>query len=128
MVWVAANLLLRSVGYSPFDLPPFAWLADVIAVMGLVMAVLILSTQRRADQLANLRERMTLELASLTERKVAKIIELIEEMRRDSPQLRNRVDHEAREMAERIDPNAMLGAARDSLDGIVSKASDLPPI
>ena len=57
------------------------------------MGILILSTQRRADQLAELREQMTLELASVTERKVAKVIELIEELRRDSPTLKNRTDH-----------------------------------
>jgi hypothetical protein len=46
-----------------------------LTFLGLVMGILILSTQRRADQLAELREQMTLELASVTERKVAKVID-----------------------------------------------------
>jgi len=121
-LWILANLVLRSAGYSPIDPPPFALLGWALSAMGLVIAVLILSTQRRSDQLSELREQMTLELASLTERKVAKIIELIEEQRRDSPELRNRIDHEAREMAERTDPKAMLGAIKDSHDEMISNA------
>ena len=122
LLWIIANLLLRSAGYSPIDPPPFNLLGWALSAMGLVIAVLILSTQRRSDQLSELREQMTLELASLTERKVAKIIELIEEQRRDSPALKNRVDHEASEMAERTDPKAMLGAIQDSHDEMISNA------
>ncbi len=52
--------------------------------------MLILTTQRRADELAQHREQLTLELAILSEQKTAKVIELLEEMRRDNPNLRNR--------------------------------------
>jgi len=122
LFWIIANLVLRGAGYTPIDPPPFALLGWALSAMGLVIAVLILSTQRRSDQLSELREQMTLELASLTERKVAKIIELIEEQRRDSPELRNRDDHEAREMTERTDAKVILGAIKTSHDEIISNA------
>jgi uncharacterized membrane protein len=122
--WVGLNLLLRHVGYVPFDRPPFPWLNNALAVIGLVVLILILSTQRRADQLADVREQITLELASLTERKVAKVIDLIEELRRDSPHLTDRVDHEAREMAERKHPGEMLGVIKETHEEIVAKHGD----
>lgn len=125
--WVGLNLLLRHVGYVPIDRPPFPWLNNALAVSGLVVLILILSTQRRADQLADVREQITLELASLTERKVAKVIDLIEELRRDSPHLTDRVDHEAREMAERKHPGEMLGVIKETHEEIAAKHREDAP-
>ena len=51
------------------------------------MVVLILATQRREYQLAQLREQLTLELAILSEQKTAKVIQLLEESRRDMKRL-----------------------------------------
>lgn len=105
--WIAMNALNAS---SAIDPPPFPWLFGVLAFLSLTMGVLILSTQRRADALAQLREQLTLNLATLTERKVTKVIELIEELRRDSPNIENRIDLEAKQMAAQAQPGEMLGA------------------
>jgi uncharacterized membrane protein len=70
--------------------------------------VLILTTQRRDDQLASYRAQLTIELAILSEQKSAKIISLLEEQRRDHPHLENRADNEAAAMAEAADPQAVL--------------------
>ena len=112
-LWMVLNLLAPLAGYAIIDEPPFLWLFEALTLLGVVMGILILSTQRRADQLAELREQMTLELASVTERKVAKVIELIEELRRDSPALKNRTDHEARQMSERTSPGEVLIAIKE---------------
>ena len=82
------------------------------------MAVLILTTQRRADRLADMREQMTLELSIQTEKKVAKLIELLEELRRDSPAVFDRIDTEAREMSSRADPHAMAGAIEQTNESL----------
>jgi uncharacterized membrane protein len=126
-VWIATNLLAPLAGYTLLDAPPFPWLSGALTLLGVVMGVLILSTQRRADQLAELREQMTLELASVTERKVAKVIDLIEELRRDSPTLKDRTDHEAKQMAMRTSPAEVLTAIKDSHDELVAKSPNLPP-
>jgi uncharacterized membrane protein len=129
-LWIAFNLLAPLAGYAIIDEPPFPWLFEALTLLGVVMGILILSTQRRADQLAELREQMTLELASVTERKVAKVIELIEELRRDSPTLKNRTDHEARQMSERTSPGEVLIAIKDSHEEKVARLddSDLPAV
>ena len=120
-LWIGLNLMLSNRAIDP---PPFPYLFGALSLFGLVLGILILSTQRRADQLAVLREQMTLELASVTERKVAKVIELIEEIRRDSPELRNRVDHEARQMATRTNPGEVLVAIKESHDEMREKATE----
>jgi uncharacterized membrane protein len=124
-LWIAANLLAPLAGYAIMDAPPFPWLFEALTFLGLVMGILILSTQRRADQLAELREQMTLELASVTERKVAKVIELIEELRRDSPTLKNRTDHEAKQMSVRTSPGDVLVAIKDSHEEMTARSNDI---
>ncbi len=114
--WVGGNLLAQASGRAPWDEPPFAWLQGALALLALYVTVLILTTQRREDQLAGYREQLTLELAILSEQKSAKIIALLEEMRRDSPTLKNRVDEEAAAMAVAADPQAVLDAIKDSED------------
>jgi uncharacterized membrane protein len=85
-----------------------------VGFLALYVTILILTTQRREDELASYREQLTLELAILSEQKSAKIIALLEEMRRDSPALKNRVDEEAAAMAVAADSQAVLDAIKDS--------------
>ena len=114
--WIGGNLVAQRLGMQSWDAPPFAWLQGVLGLLALYVTVLILTTQRREDQLAGYREQLSLELAILGEQKSAKIIALLEEMRFDHPALRNRVDEEAAAMAVAANPDAMLDAIRESQD------------
>jgi uncharacterized membrane protein len=111
--WIGANWLFWQFGKAPFDGFPFPLLDLLLSCAAIVIAVLILASQRRADRLANLREQTMLELALLTAEKTSKIIELLEELRRDSPGVQNRVDLEALEMAAKRDHETMLNVIQD---------------
>jgi uncharacterized membrane protein len=76
------------------------------------MTFLILTTQRRADQLARVQEQLTLQMALLAEQKTAKIIEFIEATRRDLPWTKDHVDEEARAMSAPADPATMIDAIK----------------
>ena len=80
----------------------------VVSLAALYMTVLILTTQRRENELASHHEQLTLELAILSEQKAAKIISLLEELRQDHPEIRNRVDREATAMSAPTDPQSVL--------------------
>ena len=108
--WILLNVGLIAEGREALDPPPFSWLQGAVAVAALYMTILILTTQRREDQLAERREQLTLELAILSEQKAAKIIELLEELRQDDPHLPNRVDGHAAALAISADPQAVLSA------------------
>lgn len=125
LAWVALNLTMGVLGLTPVDEPPFFWLQGVVALTALYMTALILSTQRREDELGAYREQLTLELSILSERKAAKIIELLEEIRRDSPSLRNRYDPEASELAAPADPQAVLDAIKDSHQDVMETETAL---
>jgi uncharacterized membrane protein len=82
--------------------------------VSLCLVILVLSRQRREDELDRQRDLLSLELAILSEQKTAKIIELLEELRRDSPQLPDRVDSEADQMAKPSDTKSVIGVIQDS--------------
>lgn len=112
--WIAVNLIIRALGAEPFDAPPFYWLQGLVTVSALLMTSIILTTQRREDELGTHREQLTLELAILSEKKTAKLIALFEELRRDMPNLHNRIDLEATALSQPADPQAVLEAIKES--------------
>lgn len=114
--WIAANLMLRDVGLRVLDTPPFSWLQGAASLTALYMTSLILTTQRREDQLASDRAQLTLQLGILSEKKTAKIIELLEEIRRDSPRLIDRVDADADALSTPADPKMVLKAIKENVD------------
>jgi len=107
-LWMCLNEFISLSGGAAPDAPPYTWLGLSMSLLALVIAVMILISQSRADRFANLREQMTLEATLLTEQKTRKIIELLEELRRDSPGVRDREDVEAVQMAAKADPHEVL--------------------
>ncbi|MEP7130248.1 MAG: DUF1003 domain-containing protein [Sphingomicrobium sp.] len=114
VTWITLNLGLMAFGRTPLDEPPFFWLQGAVALSALYMTVFILTTQRREDKLAGLRDQLTLELSILSDQKSAKIIGLLEELRRDDPNISNRPDEHAHALSTPADPNAVLEALRDT--------------
>jgi uncharacterized membrane protein len=113
--WLSANLALRRYAGWSVDRPPFPWLQGAAELVAIVITTLILTSQKRKDELSELREQLTLELATMTEQKVAKLIALIEEQRRDSPHLANRIDTEAEQMSAPADPETVVEAIKDKV-------------
>ncbi len=128
VLWIGANFTLMSLHRRAFDPPPFPWLVTVGGLMALYLTVLILTTQRREQELVELRAQLTLELAITGEQKTAKIIELLEEMRRDNPLMTDRTDAQADAMSTPSNPESVIDALRVShedeaaLDGAAASA------
>ncbi len=122
VAWIAGNVLAERAGVTPLDSPPFDLTDLVLTFTALLIAVLILTSQRRADRLAHLRQQMTLEAALMTEQRARKIVDLLEELRRDSPQVRDRHDPEAAQMATKANPRAVLDVIEESANAVVRSA------
>jgi uncharacterized membrane protein len=105
---------MMATGSKPVDEPPFFWLQGAVTMTALYMTVFILTTQRREDKLAGLRDQLTLELSILCEQKSAKIISLLEELRRDDPHISDRDDEDADALSTPADPNVVLDALKDT--------------
>ncbi len=107
LAWAAAVRIVA--GADPSG-PGFVWLELTATFLALAVALLILVTQRREDQLAERRSQLALELALLADKKTAKVIALLEEMRRDAPMLADRSDAESEAMAKPADAEAVMKA------------------
>ena len=114
VLWAGTNIGLRSMHAAAFDPAPFGFLQGVISTAALFMTVLILTSQRHENHLAERRAQLTLQLAMVSEQKIAKLIELVEGQRFDNPQMANRIDREAEAMAQPSDPAAILQAVKDT--------------
>ena len=124
LAWMALNLALqRSLGWriDPEGFPHLQGFGELVAIY---ITALVLMSQRRKDELSELREQLNLELAIMTEQKVAKLIALNEEMRRDNPQLVDRVDHQAEAMSQPADPEAVLDAFKETHEGMMADPAD----
>ena len=119
--WVVAALIL---GKDWPDAFPFPLLNLAVSAVAICIAILILTTQKRADRLVQRRQQLALEVALLAENKTSKIIDLMEELRRDLPNVHNRVDLEAIEMASKPDHETVLGVIeeRTAPEMVVAKA------
>jgi uncharacterized membrane protein len=112
--WVGVNLVLWRLFSHGLDTRGFVVLQVAGQMLAITITTLVLMSQRRRDELAEVRDQLTLELVILTEQKVAKLIDLQEEARRDNPLLANRVDHQAAAMAAPADPGAVLEAFKET--------------
>ncbi len=113
-IWMGVNLALPLAGLKPLDPPPFGYLQTAGTIFALCMTCLILSTQRREDELSTRRQQMTLELSLLAEQKASKTIQLLEELRRDIPLVSNRRDDHAESLATPSDPRMIRDAIQES--------------
>ena len=124
VVWIAGNMaLLRTAGWA-FDKGAFPWLQGAGELSAIYITALILMSQKRKDELSELREQLTLELAMIIEQKGAKIVSLIEELRRDSPHLADRVDAQAEAMSAPADHEAIAQAIKDTQTGVAIPSED----
>lgn len=123
ITWIGANLVLQRLTGHSLDKPAFPWLQGFAELITIYITTLVLMSQRRKDQLSELREQLTLELAITTELKSAKLIALLEEMRRDNPLLVDRIDEQAEAMAQPADPEAVLEALQESQEEMIASVA-----
>ena len=114
---MTGNYATSRLGWSALEEFPFPDLAFFATIAALVVALLILTTQRHEQTLADKRAQLTLQIAMLSERKTAKIIALLEEQRQENPLLASRHDPEADELSRSADPLASLKRIEASQPG-----------
>ena len=124
--WMIANGLADRFGRVPWDPPPFPGLQAAMGAAAVLVAVLVLTTQRREAELSSQRQQLILERDILSDQRLAKIIALIEEARRDNPMIPSRPDALASALSRPMDPHAVLDAIK-SADLPAPDADPAPP-
>jgi len=115
LLWMTVNILLRRMGRTAFDPPPFSWLQGLIGLGALFTAAVVLAKQNRFSKLAEQRAHLDLKVTLLTEQKAAKLIDLLEELRRDLPNVKDRPDPEAAALQQSMNPELVLAALDEDI-------------
>ena len=106
--WMIGNYAAQRAGVKALEEAPFPELGLIVTVVALVVALLILTTQRHEQVLAEKRSQLTLQIAILSERKIAKLIGMLDDLRIAIPSVPSHRDLEAEEMAKSADPIATM--------------------
>lgn len=108
VLWMIGNYVVMLLGGRALEGAPFPELGLLVTVVALLVALLILTTQRHEQAMADKRAQLTLQIAVLSEKKIAKLIAMVEELRQGDAGLRSTPDREAEEMAHSADPVATM--------------------
>ena len=73
--WIAVNLGLVP-GVQPFDPFPFGLLTMIVSLEAIVLAIVVLISQNRAAQIADLREEVALQVEQISEQEITKLLRL----------------------------------------------------
>lgn len=117
IAWTIGNYAAQRAGITALEEAPFPELGLIVTIIALLVALLILTTQRHEQQLAEKRSQLTLQIAILSERKIAKLIGMLDELRRATPTLPSQPDPEAMAMSRPADPIASMQLIEESDGG-----------
>ena len=106
--WMIGNYVAERAGVHALEEAPFPELGLILTVVALLVALLILTTQRHEQALAEKRSQLTLQIAILSERKIAKLIGMLDDLRIALPSVPSHRDLEAEGMAISADPIATM--------------------
>jgi uncharacterized membrane protein len=112
-LWAAFNWAAPRLHLTPFDPPPFPWLAGLLAFIALLTTTVVLIAQNRQTKLEQQRTHLDLQVNLLTEQKVTKLIHLLEELRRDLPMVKDRHDAQATALQEGADADQVVTALQE---------------
>lgn len=74
--WVVINMGWIP-GIVPFDPYPFGLLTMIVSLAGVLLAILVLISQKRASQIADLRSEINLQIDMLAEEELTKVMQLL---------------------------------------------------
>jgi uncharacterized membrane protein len=76
IVWVIINIGAIA-SLKPFDPYPFGLLTMIVSLAGVLLAIIVLISQKRASQIADLRAEIDLQVDMLTERELTKLMAMM---------------------------------------------------
>lgn len=79
-VWFAAWMVVNLGwigGVQPFDPFPFGLLTMIVSLEAIVLAIVVLISQNRAERIADLREEVALQVEEISEREITKVLALV---------------------------------------------------
>lgn len=112
-VWIALNTNIIP-GVEPFDPFPFGFLTMAVSLEAIILAILVLISQNRAEKVAELREEIDLQIDILTEEELTKLLHMVA-LLLEKHGIDNGHDEELKEMMEPTDLDALETALEEQI-------------
>jgi uncharacterized membrane protein len=122
-VWIALNTNIIP-GVEPFDPFPFGFLTMAVSLEAIILAILVLISQNRAEKIAELREEIDLQIDILTEEELTKLLHMVA-LLLEKHGIDNGHDEELKEMMEPTDLDALETALEEQIIPGRAVASDV---
>lgn len=111
--WIALNTNIIP-GVEPFDPFPFGFLTMAVSLEAIILAILVLISQNRAEKIAELREEIDLQIDILTEEELTKLLHMVA-LLLEKHGIDNGHDEELKEMMEPTDLDALETALEEQI-------------
>ena len=116
-VWFALWIIINTgviPGVKPFDPFPFSFLTMVVSLEAIFLAIIVLISQNRAGQVADLREEVDLQVDIITEVEITKVLVILKRLaEKNGIDLDN--DPELKEMLEPTNMGRIESALHDQV-------------
>lgn len=104
-VWIVLNTNIIP-GVEPFDPYPFGFLTMAVSLEAIILAILVLISQNRAEKIGELREEIDLQIDILTEEELTKLLHMVA-LLLEKQGIDNGHDEELKQMLEPTDIDAL---------------------
>lgn len=114
-VWILLNSGYIS-GLRSFDAIPFSLLNSIVALEGIMLAIVVLISQNRASKIAELREELNLQVNLIAEKEITKVMYLVTILlEKEGVDIAS--DEELREMLRQIRPDKLEEVLEQQIQG-----------
>jgi uncharacterized membrane protein len=101
VVWIGLNMgIIPSL--VPFDPYPFTLLTTFVSLEAIFLAIIVLISQNRSEQISDLRQEVDFQINMQAEQEITKLIEMVNEMHQHLG-LSKKNDSELKQMMKKID-------------------------
>lgn len=103
--WITINLGLFA-GLEPFDPYPFTLLTTFVSLEAIFLAIIVLISQNRSEQISDLRQEVDFQINMQAEQEVTKVIQMVNEIHQHLG-LSKKNDSELKQMMKQIDTDKL---------------------
>ncbi len=101
IAWVLLNSG-KITGLEPFDPFPFLLLSVAVSTYAILLSIIVLISQNRESQIANLRQELQVQVNLFTDREITKVLKILKELREEIKKGKIK-DEELEEMIKEVD-------------------------
>lgn len=120
-LWILTNLGLIS-GFEPFDPYPFSLLTTFVSLEAIFLAVIVLISQNRSEQISDLRQEIDFQINMQAEQEITRLMKMVNEIHQHLG-LSKKSDPQLKAMMKTLDPQKLEDEIKQETDQTENSSS-----